>query len=315
MGILATTTPGRLPSKNTTDDEEDISLSSADLSNHDEEKDANVDSLSSLNDHLDSKQQRHDKRHSSIYLAKRETEAYNQSRILMLLVLFCVAIGSSISVYYVTKRSETQVFEETFQDQASKIVESFEQSATRRVGALQAFSQTITSWAVHSDSHFPNVTLPDFERQAQNALLLSDCVGLFVINVVQTEERSGYEAYVNEHQGWINEGMEVQEETYNNIEDDRDTIQYLADQFDKGNVTTEQTNIDEELFIPPVIYRIEEGGTAGAPETGPGPYTVSPLVASCGLCGTSHISLFEPIHPKSYSQFGNLLLPFRHIVW
>ena len=59
---------------------------------------------------------------------------------------------------------------------------------------------------------WPNVTTPDYERQAQYVLELSYVISLTMFPIVTPEARAGWESYSGEQTSWIKQGLAYQEQ-------------------------------------------------------------------------------------------------------
>ena len=208
-------------------------------------------------------------------LAKQETRAVNTLRLLVLLVLVTVATTVSLAVFFYTRDSEQETFETRFADQAQKVIDAFQTNADRRLAALQAFSQQVTSHAVSQGETFPNVTLPDFEQQAAYTLKLAEVVALLILPIVSKQNRAGYEAYSVANQGWLKEGLALQEASTTQTEAaDKEDLERLQEGFVDGDLLgkNESETLNANLGISPIIFKLGTG-TQAAAETGPGPYT------------------------------------------
>ena len=202
-------------------------------------------------------------------------------RLVVFLVLLAVAAAVSFSVYHYTKNQEFDAFENHFDDQATKVVQAFKFNAERRLEALEAFSTQITSHAISSNSTFPFVTLPDFERHATHTLQLAEVVALLVFPIVTAETRQEWEAYSRANQAWLVEGLALQGASGG----DEEALGRLQGEFDKGNIVEEGAIDPAQYQITPVIYKVKPGSTEAEYEDSSGPYTVSrmphqPVVAT-----------------------------------
>jgi len=192
-------------------------------------------------------------------------------RLVVFLVLLAVAVAVSFSVYHYTKNQELDAFENHFNDQATKVVQAFKFNAERRMEALEAFSTQITSYAISSNSTFPFVALPDFERHATHTLQLAEVVALLVFPIITAENRQKWEAYSRANQGWLVEGLALQQTSGG----DEEALGRLQGEFDKGNIVEDGTIDPSQYQITPVIYKVKPGTTEAEYEDSNGPYTVS----------------------------------------
>ena len=79
----------------------------------------------------------------------------------VLFVIFWLASASLVSwaVYSFVSDDQNQDFKESFQVQASKVVDRFLMSMENDLAALATISTSITSFAASTGANFPNVTL------------------------------------------------------------------------------------------------------------------------------------------------------------
>ena len=251
------------------------------------------------------------KQEEDLQLAKGETRAVNTLRLLVFLVLVAVAALVSLSVFLFTRGTEKDTFETRFTDQAGKVVDAFQANADRRLGALQGFSQQMTSHAVSANETFPFVTLPDFERRASYTLKLADSVAMLIFPIIRGEQRADWEAYSVANQAWLTEGLAVQAEIQSDSKkiDDSEEIEHLQDRFDAGGVVEEgeSDTLLNDMQITPVIYRLAPGTADAAPETGNGPYT--PIWQLAPAAPISPLINFNTLsHPSRVNELTALLV-------
>jgi hypothetical protein len=193
-------------------------------------------------------------RPANIEIASKQNKAVQGVRYVVAVVLLLAASVVSLSVFYYTRSEEIDTFEKHFVDQGTKVVDTFSLNAERRLEALQAFSQQITSYALHSNSTWPFVTLPDFERHAAYTLQLAEVVALLTFPIITAETRADWQTYSVANQGWLVEGLSIQHAIQ-----DEDTLNYLQGEFEKGNVTGGSTTFDARTQITPVVYKVAPG--------------------------------------------------------
>jgi hypothetical protein len=243
-------------------------------------------------------------------LAHKETRAVNIIRVFMMLVLVGVAATVSYFAFEFTRQNEQELFERTFEDQATKVTETFTANADKRITALQGFSQLITSYTLSSGEQFPMVTVPDFERQAAYALKLSDSPALLTFPIVTAEQRSQWELYSNSSQDWLQESWRAQSDLLNQVEGEDAAIDALREDsgYDEGlNTDTEVVDQREDQgLITPIIFKIDPATGDVALEDGPGPYAPiwqhAPILPSPLLVNFNSWS-----HPTRYRELTTLV--------
>jgi class 3 adenylate cyclase len=132
-------------------------------------------------------------------LAKKENRAVFWSRILVIVVLCTTAALVVTFVYKNMSDSQQESFEVTFQSDSLKILDSFHRSVRRMIDSCDALSIAYTSYALSSNSTFPNVTLPNFQLVSANSRIMSETVVFNYHPMVTDETRKGWEAYVVEN--------------------------------------------------------------------------------------------------------------------
>eukprot|EP00934_Nitzschia_sp_Nitz4_P002708 Nitzschia sp. Nitz4//scaffold42_size132992//119267//129070//NITZ4_003422-RA/size132992-processed-gene-0.49-mRNA-1//-1//CDS//3329551787//2698//frame0 len=187
-----------------------------------------------------------------------ENSRVSCTRIIMLIVLVTLATTLSIVVYHSSNKSEQNAFEYGFEVVADKLTKEFEGGAIRRLSAVESFATQISSYAQATNASWPNVALPDFERQGHYINDLADMLALVLIPIVTKENRESYEQFAVENQGWIQEGLELQgipEEDW-----DHESMAIVE------SVLGHSPN----MTIPEKIFALN--GTEAVEETGDGPF-------------------------------------------
>lgn len=173
-------------------DEEDASASSSSYSNSAADRTASSDATSSKQP-----------------LAKKESVYVSKLRILFFIVLLCAAIGCAVVVYITSTRSEEQEFEVAFYSSAQKIVNSFQDIITQKLGAIASLGVMYTSYARDKNLTWPMVTMNDFQQRAQSALFLSKALFLEICPIVEEDAREEWENYTVTHNAWLEEGRAI----------------------------------------------------------------------------------------------------------
>jgi hypothetical protein len=99
-------------------------------------------------------------------IAKDEDKAVFRLRLLVIGVLVASTVGVACAVYNYISKSENSQFEESFSDDANKVLEALGSSLHLTLSAVDAFVVNIASCAILSNSSWPFVTIPDFAVRA-----------------------------------------------------------------------------------------------------------------------------------------------------
>eukprot|EP00934_Nitzschia_sp_Nitz4_P000162 Nitzschia sp. Nitz4//scaffold354_size22159//7331//12950//NITZ4_008577-RA/size22159-processed-gene-0.17-mRNA-1//-1//CDS//3329548932//162//frame0 len=190
-------------------------------------------------------------------LAAEESRRVFITRLLVLLVLLGVAVGVSLVAFFSAHHIEVESFEHGFESAAAKLAEGFVEGGRRRIAAIESFSAQLTSYAESSNSSWPYVALPDFERKAAYVRELSQVQTLTFLPIVTRENKDSWERFSIEEQDWFMEGLEVQ--GIPPEEWDQESIDFLAGQWGVSNGTE----------IPHEVFNIIGNGTGPVDEEGP----------------------------------------------
>jgi hypothetical protein len=198
--------------------------------------------------------------HQNDILAAKESRAVTRLRIGMVLVLVSTAIAVSATAFHLTSQNEQEKFTSFFNDQAKRIVDAFSITSSNRMATLESFALSITSHAKYSNSTWPFVTMPDFERRGTSVSRQAQVMSMMLVPKVRDEDtRLQWEDYAVGNQDWFTAGLAVQQDY-----GDRRSLQEEQQQ------APSIQDIVNPYAIREQIYRAD--GINEAPETGPGPY-------------------------------------------
>lgn len=91
-------------------------------------------------------------------LGLRETRVIWFLRLVFVFVFLLLAVAAGITTYVWVKHNEQSAFETEFAFYAEKVIRMFNAGFERKLGAIDALSTGITSYAMQSSSSFPNVS-------------------------------------------------------------------------------------------------------------------------------------------------------------
>lgn len=143
-------------------------------------------------------------------IVRRETRFVRCLRLGLLFILLSASAVASVLVYQSLTRQENQDFEDAFQDYSTKLTNEFQSVAERRLGAIAAFSTSITSNALTlQNSTWPFVIIPQFEAQARYVSKIAYLQTLGFAAIVTADERDQWEQeFVPQHVNeWIKESI------------------------------------------------------------------------------------------------------------
>ena len=118
-------------------------------------------------------------------------------------VLSIAAVAFGVSTFFMLKKAEEVEFTTDFNGYARETKNIAENNAVNTFGQLKSFATAITSIVQDSQRSFPNVTIPHFDRRAEDIARIAGAEMVLFIPFVEQENRKGFEKYSVEHQDWI----------------------------------------------------------------------------------------------------------------
>jgi len=130
-------------------------------------------------------------------------------RFLALLVLL-FSVAGALAVYLYLSSSQMEQFETQFQDDAIKLLASLGGTLDYSMGAVDALTVGLVSYAQATNQKWPFVTIPDFAVRAAKVNRLARSHFLTFYTHVEEDERNEWETYTSYNSGWVEEGIAVQ---------------------------------------------------------------------------------------------------------
>jgi hypothetical protein len=143
-------------------------------------------------------------------IAKNETKAVRSLKFVVFAVMILSTIGVALAVYFYISGSETAEFESEFTDAANKVLEGIGASLYKTLGAVDAYTVSIVSFARATNQTWPFVTIPDFAVRTAKVRSLSDSVVISYYPLVSPENRDEWEVYSIANEAWVNESIAIQ---------------------------------------------------------------------------------------------------------
>jgi hypothetical protein len=155
---------------------------------------------------------------------REDTRIVNRTKAIVYICLLLASIAISVAAFFFVKKSEESVFEAEvspgllscrttsytthsnpslstvllfiqFRDLAGEIIELSETNAANTVGQVRSLATAISSHASQTAGVWPNVTLPFFPQQVQEAIRLTGSELFAFTPMVLLEQRDSFEAY------------------------------------------------------------------------------------------------------------------------
>lgn len=242
----------------------------------------------------DSLQENHPSRNNqrqSSQVARGQTTAVRVIRIVTIIVLLLAAWTTTGLVFWYAFEEEVVDFEQAFAYDASKVLDTYNTNAFRRLEALESFSTSITQFAIsrskfedqivtesstpssRNRTSFPFVTLPDFERRARYTLESSEVLGVIFQPLVATEQRDAWNQYSVANADWLDETEESQGQPSPSQQSPQQPQPPPQQPKPKPDRETDNPPLNRRLQgIMPFIFRLDEQEGTPVPEDGEGPY-------------------------------------------
>ena len=212
--------------------------------------------------------------------AHTETKAICHLKLVLLIFLLLAALGVALAAYFFTGNAENDNFEHHFSDNALKVLDAIGGSLDLTMGAIDSYVIALVSLARFTNMTWPLVSFPNHAVQMAKLRTFSKSVEIKQYHLVpadadvaasdnQTSPRLQWEQYSIENDGWVQDGLNVQQD----------------DQNYHGNIYTEyQANA--------VIF--DNHGNLSYDEEGP----FLPVRNIYPICVSKHRIVFLPLFPS-----------------
>ena len=144
-------------------------------------------------------------------LAKKETRAVRNIRLLVGFVLLSSTLAASLLVYFYIHNNEEGEFHRRFDYDALKVATELGATLQGTFTAVDSLVVNIVSFAEATNQTWPFVIVDDFAVRAKKTRSLSKAVLLNMYQVVSDEDRLDWEAFTAVNHDWIDEDLDVQE--------------------------------------------------------------------------------------------------------
>jgi len=159
------------------------STSIADSSMADESRGISIDELEHLPQYVNPE------------VAVREEKAVARSFLLVIIVLVFAVISMASVVSFYVRSSELREFESQFENYAYEVIELSRKNAANTLDSIEAFSDTISSYAHSSGMTWPYVTIPDFGARGAALANLASARRVVLCPIVTSANRKKFEKF------------------------------------------------------------------------------------------------------------------------
>jgi signal transduction histidine kinase/ActR/RegA family two-component response regulator len=136
---------------------------------------------------------------SHVEYAARETRTVNMLRAAVIVLLLTTATLACAGVFMLAWDAECKEYEQEYEDNAIRIIESFHGAVERKLGAVNTLATQITSYALETNKSFPFVTLPHFAVRGADLRIQANSVIVHWMPLVTDETRLEWEKYAMEN--------------------------------------------------------------------------------------------------------------------
>ena len=130
---------------------------------------------------------------------------------IVMVTLLVVAAVASTCVLVFTNKSEQRQFEESFHNDAIKVLDAIGNSIDNTLMPLDNLAVALVSHANADNLTWPFVTLDDFAVRVAKVLPLTDAIFIAVLPVVTPANIFQWDNYSRTNNGWVDEAIDIQE--------------------------------------------------------------------------------------------------------
>ena len=136
-----------------------------------------------------------------------ESSQINWLRAVLALVMCAAMFAASFTIFRVTRGGEIEQFNSHYEDNAIKIIDTFESSLRNRIGVLDNYA-IVSSTQANDEEEWPFQVAPKFEVRGASSRSFAVDAFLTVIPLVTLENRFDWEVYTQNNTQWIQDGLE-----------------------------------------------------------------------------------------------------------
>jgi hypothetical protein len=138
------------------------------------------------------------------------TKAVYYSRLAILGVLGLCTIGVACFVYRYTDQAELDQFEQTFEEDSRKVLQSVGSFLDFNLGLADSFGVDEINSADDSNQTWPFVTTKRYAVRAAKLRSLTNALLVNTYPVVRADQREAWENYSVTNDAWVDQGLRVQ---------------------------------------------------------------------------------------------------------
>eukprot|EP00934_Nitzschia_sp_Nitz4_P003528 Nitzschia sp. Nitz4//scaffold24_size164493//84634//88676//NITZ4_002330-RA/size164493-augustus-gene-0.260-mRNA-1//1//CDS//3329544120//3518//frame0 len=148
--------------------------------------------------------------HTKSALELEEDRWMRVSKMAIMTGLLMLALGWGGVLYFLAKRADKSSFEDEFDVLATGVTSHANLHLEEVVESLETLGVSLTSHATGTNRTWPFVTLPSFELQTQQLRQRAGAKYVHLDLIVYEDDKDDWEAYSEENQWWIQEGLDFQ---------------------------------------------------------------------------------------------------------
>jgi hypothetical protein len=134
---------------------------------------------------------------------------------MVLLILTLVAVGVSVLVYFITKKTYNEEMYSEYDAASSRLLDAFDAIRTDRIATLASLAIAAIAHGVDHSRDWPFVSLSSYQQRAFVAKLNSGALQVSIVPFVPEDNRSAWEEYIVSDEAevdWIERSIVYQEE-------------------------------------------------------------------------------------------------------
>ena len=205
-----------------------------------------------------------------------ETKAVYWLKYCVLFVLAMAAIMIAMAYYFHSKRYEVTKFQERFDSDATKVLDSLGFTLDLTLSAVDSFVVNMISFTKYTNATWPFVTIPNYAVRTAKIRTLSKAFIIGQFQLVSHEQRNEWELYASQNDYWVQDGFDVQRNdptypgkkptTYNStyklvspngsIIPDNDTSPYYLPSWQQGPIVPAKASYNWNAAVFPPMAKV-----------------------------------------------------------
>jgi hypothetical protein len=142
-------------------------------------------------------------------IGRKETQAVTRLKLIVIFILVASSILIGVTTYCFMRFSEQSKFNEYFQEDGDKVMQSIGASVENTFAAMDLFSTMMISHAISTNQSWPFVTIPHYGNKVSKTFSMSVGMSMSSMMIVESDQRKEWEDYAWANRGMVNESLEI----------------------------------------------------------------------------------------------------------